>query len=342
MPSTQEFRRRIKSVNNTKQITKAMEMIASIKMQKAVKTIGQARSYVHQAWNILQELAPQVLPENHPLILPHEKTGRIAIILITSDRGLCGSYNSEIIRKFVEFSNDYSKQTTDYSNNIGSRSSVDGKLDRQIDVISVGKVGAKFIKNYGKGNLIAEFKAFENNIDIGDIVPISKLTNGEYLAGKYDRVVAIYSHFASTLKQVPVAQQILPIVGEHIDKPELWIKGNNRVISSNSERSHQNQNEISHRQTTDRNDKLNTDYKFEPKPQEVFDAILIQIIRTQIFGAVLEANASEHSARMMAMSNATENAEGLIKDLTLIYNSVRQDSITREIAEISAAAESMK
>lgn len=315
MPSTQEFRRRIKSVNNTRQITKAMEMIASIKMQKAVKTIGQARSYVHQAWNILQELAPQVLPENHPLIKPHPSTSlgvnKIAVILITSDRGLCGSYNSEIIKKYLAYSESL-------ISNIESRFS-------NIDIIAIGKVGAKFIKNYnppaGKGNLVAEFKAFENNIDISDIIPISKLTNGEYLAGKYDKVVMIYSHFTSALKQVPVTQQILPIVGEHIDKPELWATSLNTPPKIGGDRG---------------------GIKFEPKPLEVFDAILIQIIRTQIFGAVLEANASEHSARMMAMSNATENAEGLIKDLTLIYNSVRQDSITREIAEISAAAESMK
>jgi len=297
MPSTQEFRRRIKSVNNTKQITKAMEMIASIKMQKATRFATMARAYTQNAWNMLQKLAVITLPENHPLLNP-QKAGRTAVILITSDRGLCGSYNSEVIKKYASFSRD-SKFDIQSSN---------------LDVIAVGKKGAEFTRRYKAGNLIAEFPGFENNITPEDVLPISKITSGEYLAGKYDRVVVIYSHFESSIKQIPVVKQILPISDQHIDKPEIWTQSEEAEV----------------------------EYKFEPSPDAVLEGVLKQFLQVQIYGAVLEANASEHSARMVAMKNATDSASDLIDELKLVYNSVRQGNITREIAEISGAAEAMK
>jgi len=293
MPSTQEFRRRIKSVNNTKQITKAMEMIASIKMQKAVRTAASGRSYVQNSWNMLETLAKLTSPESHPLLNQRE-IKRTAVVLLTSDRGLCGSYNSEVLKKLLNFQ----------KNEAGS-----------FDVITLGKKGAEFVKRYAVGDLAAEFPALESNIGFDDIRPIAKLTIDEYLSGKYDRVVVIYSHFESSLKQTPVTKQILPITSEHIDIPELWQKKEETVQS---------------------------EYKFEPDPDTVLDAILPQFVRLQIFGAILEANASEHSARMVAMKNATDNAGNLIDELRLIYNTVRQGNITREIAEISGAAEAMK
>jgi len=295
MPSTQEFRRRIKSVNNTKQITKAMEMIASIKMQKSVRTIAQARSYIQNAWNILHMVTQKALSEDHPLIKA-TLANRTAVILITSDRGLCGSYNAEVIKKYISFIRNSS-------------------TDIEVDIIAIGKVGAAYVKRYKLGNLVAEFKGLESNVSVEDIIPISKLTNGEFLAGKYNKVTIIYSHFVSSLKQTPVVKQILPITADHIDNTDLWIAAN-----SNDE----------------------TEFKFEPDPAAVIDGILLQILRVQLYGAVLEANASEHSARMVAMKSATDNANSLIDELTLIYNSVRQDNITKEIAEIAGAAEAMK
>ena len=226
MPSTQEFRRRIKSVNSTRQITKAMEMIASIKMQKSVKTIAQARSYIQNAWNILHMLAEKTLEQDHPLITPRE-VKKTAIILVTSDRGLCGSYNSEVIKKLVNYCS--SEARTDQNTNFSADASKN--ICHEINIISIGRIGASFVNRYKIGKLVAEFKGFENNVSLEDVTPISKLTNGEYLAGQYDRVVVIYSHFISSLKQVPVIKQILPIVEDHIDHPELW-ENDNQVISS--------------------------------------------------------------------------------------------------------------
>ena len=296
MASTQEFRRRIKSVNNTKQITKAIEMVSSVKMQKAVKTISDARSFVQNSWNIFEKLAKLTLPQNHLLLSP-KKINKTAIIFITSDRGLCGSYNSDLFKKI-----------TNHVNESGNE---------KCDIIAVGKKGAEYVKNYSIGNLVAVFPGFETNIKIEDVVPISKLTNGEYLAEKYDKVLIIYSHFESSLKQTPVIKQLLPIKKEHIDMPDLWesVKG-------------ENEKEV--------------EYKIEPNPDDILDKLLRRFVRLQIFGSMLEANASEYSASMVAMKNATENAGDLIDELTLTYNSIRQNSITNEIAEISGAVEAMK
>ncbi len=313
MASTQEFRRRIKSVNNTKQITKAMEMVASVKMQKSIKSIMEARTYVQNSWNMLLKLANLTLPANHPLLVPRE-TKKIAIIFVTSDRGLCGAYNSDVLKKLISFARE--------NDVIPAKA---GIHDRGCcDIIAVGKKGAEFINSYKIGKLIAAFDGLESNISLEDIVPISKMSNGEYLKGTYDKVVIIYSHFVSSLKQIPVVKQVLPLEKDHIDLPELWETGDSPQTSEGTVPLHE------------------PEYKIEPNPDEILEKLLYRFMRMQIYGAVLEANASEHSSRMVAMKNATDNAGNLIDDLTLTYNTIRQNSITNEIAEISGAAEAMK
>lgn len=298
MPSTQEFRHRIKSANNTKQITKAMEMVSSVKMQKAIRTIHQARIYVQSSWNMLVHLANLTLPKNHRLLQANE-SGKTAIIFITSNRGLCGAYNSDLFKKLLSFIKKEQKFKSETP-----------------DIIAIGKTGADFVSKINAGNLIAAFDGFESDIQYEEIIPISKMTNGEYLKGNYSKVVVIYSHFASSLKQIPVVKQILPIDQDHIDLPEAWETQNTK--------------------------KDIIEYKIEPNPDAVLDKLLYRFIRLQVFGAVLESNASEHSSRMVAMKNATDNAGNLINDLTLMYNTIRQNNITSEIAEISGAAEAMK
>jgi len=302
MPSTQEFRRRIKSVNSTRQITRAMEMVASVKMQKAVKAMQNTRSYIQTSWNLLELLGRVTSPESHPL-LNQRSVKKTGLITITSDRGLCGSYNANIINK----ANSYALGNV----KIGEQA----EIADNIDLVSIGQKGSSQVAKMSKSNLIAQFAGFGKEIDFEDILPVSKLMIDSYLENKYDKVVLIYSHFESTLKQTPVAKQILPITRDHIDIPSLW------------EKPSENYN--------------NVEFEFEPSPDAVLNRILTQFIKMQIYGALLEANASEHSARMFAMKNASDNAKDLISDLTLTYNTIRQDNITREIAEISSAADAM-
>lgn len=260
------------------------------------------RSYIQTSWNLLELLGRATSPESHPL-LNQRKTKKTGLVTITSDRGLCGSYNTNIINKANSYATGNVK--------IGEQA----EIADNIDLVSIGQKGSGQVAKLSKSNLIAQFAGFGKEIDFEDILPVSKLMIDSYLEKKYDKVVLIYSHFESTLKQTPVAKQILPITRDHIDISSLW------------EKPSENFN--------------NVEFKFEPSPDAVLDRILIQFIKMQIFGALLEANASEHSARMFAMKNASDNAKDLINDLTLTYNTIRQDGITREIAEISGAAEAM-
>jgi F-type H+-transporting ATPase subunit gamma len=326
MASTQEFRRRIKSVNSTSQITKAMEMVASVKMQKAQKAILAARSYVQNSWNllvVLKKLRPEAdqplagtSPKDHPLLAVPDKVEKTCVILITSDRGLCGSFNADVVRKASSFLNDES-----------------GK----IDFITIGKKATDFAKRSQKGELVAEFPGFDNEVSYNDTTSISKIAIDDFLAGKYQEVLVIYSHFESSLRQIPVVKQVLPISENHIDNPEVWenessraqTASNNKQYGSSSTKENENYLPIA-------------EYKFEPSADEVLERLIPLFIRLQVYGAILESNSSEHSARMVAMKNATDNAKELIDDLTLTYNAVRQNSITSEIAEICAGAEAMR
>lgn len=270
-----------------------MEMVSSVKMQKAIKTVEAGRDYIQNAWNILVMLSKITSSENHPL-LKKRPVKKIGVIVVSSDRGLCGNFNYGIVQKTSQFS----------------------KENENIEFVSVGSKGANPIRKITGGELIAEFGSFGNEIEFGEITPVAKLVLDGYKEEKYDKIVAIYSHFESSLKQTPVVKQILPITEEHIDIPELW-----QPLEEKSDK---------------------TDYKFEPSPDEILESVLEQYIRVQIYGAILESNASEHSARMVAMKNASDNARDIIGDLTLTYNSIRQGSITNEIAEICSAAEAMK
>lgn len=298
MASTQLFRRRIKSIGNTRQITRAMEMVSSVKMQKAQKAISEARSYVQNSWNMLTKLGDLSGAKTHPLLKVREEKS-ILMILITSDRGLCGSFNNDIYRKAEKFISDI-KVSNSKTN---------------IDIIGIGKKSSEYAKRFTGTNLIAEFDSMGQDIDYDATTPISKIVMDDFSNGKYDKVVAIYAHFVSSINQMAVTKNILPVTREHIDIPELW---------------------------EENNEEKSTEYKFEPDPSILLDRLIPQFLRMQVYGAVLESNASEHSARMVAMKNATDNAKDLIDELTLEYNSIRQNSITSEIAEICAGAEAMK
>lgn len=293
-----------------------MEMVASVKMQKAIKSIQEARSYVQSSWNMLVRLANLTLEKSHPLLNPGD-LDKIAIIFVSSDRGLCGSYNADLYKKLLSYCSSLNKNVIPAKAGISKiPDQVRDDNNSEIDFIAIGKKGAEFIRRHSLGNLTAVYDAFDNDIEFEDIIPISKMTNGEYLNGNYSRVVIIYANFVSSLRQIPVVKQILPIDKDHIDIEDIWAN------------------------LDQEND--NIEFKIEPSPDAVIEKLLRRFVRLQVYGAVLEANASEHSSRMVAMKNATDNAGSLIGELTLLYNTIRQNSITNEIAEISAGAESMR
>lgn len=301
--SLRDIRRKIKSIQGTKKLTQAMQMVAASKMQKAIKGAENTRSYSALSWEIIKNISSGVDISAHPLLAKREKN-KIVAILITSNRGLCGALNAQIIKKFVTFLRE--KEGKNYG----------------IDIITVGLKGKNFISRYYPKMLVADFPSPEK-IQYSDITGISKMVMGDYASGKYDRVNVFYNHFVSALRQEPVRRQILPIPS--LDEVEEYQLGKTDKI-----------------QTNPSDQKKTTEYKFEPDTKSILDNLLPMVIEAQIYQIFLESFASEQSARMMAMKNATDNASDLVDDLTLTYNSLRQAAITREISEISAGAEALR
>jgi F-type H+-transporting ATPase subunit gamma len=290
MPSTRDIRRRIRSVKNTAQITKAMQMVAAAKMRKAQQAALVSRPYSSLLNEVLSQTAAHTVAFKHPLMeeRPVKKRG---IILVGTDRGLCGALNSNLFREAA-------------------------KADKSTTVfITAGRKAAQFIART-KRQLAAEF-TYKDTPQFAEARAISKFAQDLFLKGEVDAVDIMFTDFISTLHQSPVTIPFLPI-------------GKIRVVSSEIN-GHAEHKEL-----------LATDaaagsFEFEPDEETVLGELLPHSLNFQIYHVLLEAKASEHSSRMVAMKNATDNAKQLIKDLTLEYNKLRQSNITKELLEIASA-----
>ncbi|PLX26936.1 ATP synthase F1 subunit gamma [Candidatus Parcubacteria bacterium] len=314
--NTKAIKSRIKSVGNTKKITKAMEMVAAAKMRKAVDAALGTRTYATLAWDLLVNLS-NGQKEKLPL-LETRKVKKLLVILVTSNRGLCGSFNSNILKKTAQ----QLKDPKNISTQRVEGQELEASDEVEIDVIGVGKKGADFAKKEGY-NLIASYSDFSDTPALEDIMPISKVAIEEYEKKNYDKVVVAYTDFQSAIAQVAKLRQVLPI-SEHDLEKMIDELGKNES------------------QTEEKKVINVDDYLFEPSSTEVLKTILPRLVETQVFQAILESGASEHSARMMAMRNASDAAEDMIKELNLTFNKARQAGITQEIAEIAGGAAALE
>jgi F-type H+-transporting ATPase subunit gamma len=290
MASTRDLRRRIKSIKNTSQITKAMQMVAASKMRRAQQAALAGRPYADLMNQMLGEVTAATGDFTHPLIEKREGgNGKRAVLLITTDKGLCGALNTNILRE------------------------VD-KQDKEKAAVYVcaGKKGGQFIHRT-KRDLNAEFH-YKDTPEFAEARAISKYVQDLFINGEVDSVDVMFTNFISTLTQTPEIQRLLPI-GE-IHAVEAGVTG------------HQGDGHLEHGAK---------EFLFEPNPAEVLGSLLPHYLNYQIYQMLLEAKASEHSARMVAMKNATDNAKQIIKDLTLEYNKLRQAAITSELLEITTA-----
>jgi F-type H+-transporting ATPase subunit gamma len=292
MPSTRDIRRRIKSVKNTAQITKAMQMVAASKMRKAQQAALAGRPYATLMNEVLAEVTYHAGDFMHPLMEKREGTNKRGIIVVSTDKGLCGALNSNLMREAAKFD----KATTVY--------------------ITAGRKGSQFIART-KRQLAAEF-TYKDAPLFSEARAISRFARDMFLKGDVDRVDILFTNFISTLNQKPEVFPLLP-VGQ--------IKG---VVAG-----------VHGHTMEEKLLKGATEFLFEPNVEEVFGALLPHYLNFQVYQILLEAKASEHSSRMVAMKNATDNAKQLIKDLTLEYNKLRQANITRELLEITSAAMAM-
>ena len=294
MPAgTKAITRRIKSVTNTKKITKAMEMVSAAKMRRATDSVLSTRPYSNLAWQIIGNIKGGKAEIQHPLLV--DGTGNKAlVILITSDKGLCGSLNSQMFREIRQFL------------------TVGSLAPYSVDFIIIGKKGEAFARRE-KLSVTAGFEDLTNKPKFTDVKPIAKIAMDRFIDNTYSKVFVAYTDYISTLVQKARVRQLLPIIRDE----ELGSVENN------------NQSAIINQQSA-------MEYLFEPKKNELLEMLLPKIVETQIYQAILESVASEQSARMVAMKNATDAANEMVDDLTLTFNKLRQAGITREISEISA------
>jgi F-type H+-transporting ATPase subunit gamma len=294
MANTQALKRRIGSVKNTKQITKAMELVAASKMRKAQQAALKTRAYRNTAREILARLQSLNKASKSPYFDTRPINTKLYIV-ISSDRGLAGAYNSNVLRLFSK------KLTEDQENNIESKA------------IVIGKTASNFAAKLDSLDLVGVYTDFKDDPTQQDIQPILSSAQEMFTSKQVDEVVTIYTDYKSSISQIASTQQLLPAAIRDSETHEIIEETTKYVTDIN-------------------------DVEFEPSPEVVLERIVPKLIEAQLMQSVLEAIASEHSMRMMAMKSASDNASDLIDDLTLAFNSARQAAITQELAEITGGA----
>lgn len=293
MATAREIKRRIRSIKNIAKVTGALEAVSASKVRKAQTQALASRAYTEAAYEILRDLAAYESADlDHPLLNEREDRRRSLIILITSDRGLAGPYNTNITRKAMQFARDLGTDT---------------------HYLSVGRKGRDTLLRRGQ-HIIAEFTDMPASPSIIDISAINRAAMDDFLRGRVDEVYIAYTKFINTLKQETVVERLLPLRPRPEDMEQV-------------------REELG---------QLRPLFSFEPNIETVLEEVLPRFIEVLLYQALLEALASEHSARMVAMRNATENANALVDDLTLRYNNARQLAITSEMLDIVGGAEALQ
>jgi F-type H+-transporting ATPase subunit gamma len=287
MASTQQLRQRIKSVKGTKQITKAMELVAASKLRRAQDSAQKSREFAKIANELLTRIRQLTDVTKHPLFIRRDVKKRL-LIVVASDRGLAGGYNAALLKQFA------------------SELKLDKEAGVASTVITVGKKATAFTAKVHDLEVIGAYHDFADNPTAGDLRPILKTAISGFEDGTYDAVDIVYTDFISSVSQIPRTARLLPVAFEDIDMPTHL-----------------------------------EDAVFEPKPQLVLEEVTERFVEVTMMQYMLESAASEHSSRMLAMKNATDNANDIVDDLTLALNTARQAAITQELAEITGGAEAI-
>ena len=284
MPGTKEIRMKIRSVQNTRKITKAMEMVSASKMRKAQERMRHARPYGEKIRNVAAHISHANPEYKHPALVDRNMVNRLGLIIVTTDKGLCGALNTNLARLVLGEYKEWQAK------------------GEEIEVCALGNKGLSFMQRMG-ANVVSHAVQLGDRPMVERLVGPIKVMTDAYMAGRTDRVMIAYNRFINTMKQEPVMEQLLPLSGERLGAPEtVW------------------------------------DYIYEPDARSVLDQVLRRYVEVIVLQALAENMASEQSARMVAMKAASDNAESLIDELTLIYNKNRQANITKELSEIVGGA----
>jgi F-type H+-transporting ATPase subunit gamma len=284
MAGSKEIRTKIKSVESTRKITKAMQMVAASKMRKAQDRMRAARPYGEKIRNVVAHISHANPEYRHPFLVRRDTVKKIGIIVITADKGLCGGLNTNVQRLALTKMKEWEA------------------AGESFEVCCIGNRGLGFMQRLG-ANVVSQVTQLGDRPHMEKLVGAIKVMLDGYSQDRFDQIIIFYTRFINTMKQEPVAEQLLPLSGERLGAPEgSW------------------------------------DYIYEPEAKAVLDQVLLRYIEAIIFQAVSENMASEQSARMVAMKAASDNANDVIDELTLIYNKTRQAAITKELSEIVAGA----
>ncbi len=300
MAGTKEIKRRIKSVKNTKKITKAMELVSASKMKRAVAKTLASRLYATYSWELLTSVSAKLDEATHPFFL-ERKEGKVLILLITSNRGLCGGYNAQVIKKTIL--------------------KIKSLENEQVEFITIGKKGDAAMRRVGQ-EVVASFLELPDLVSLYDINSISKFITEEYKNGTYKDVYVAYTDFVSALSQTPRIRKLLPVSKKELKKAiqDVGDQKSRDLLETKTD---------------------TTQYVFEGDMNTLIESLAEKLVKMQIYQMLLESNASEQSSRMISMKNAGDAATEMIDDLTLMFNKARQANITREISEISAGMASV-
>jgi F-type H+-transporting ATPase subunit gamma len=297
MPPLKEVRNRIKSVKNISQITRALEAVSASRVRRAQARVLASRAYADKAWEILINLQ-NASGASHPLLTAREEVNKVMIVVITSDRGLAGSYNTNVLRVAERF---------------------EARIAKPVQYVTLGRKGRDTLIRSG-ANVVAEFSDMPAEPTIGTIAPIARLAIDAYMNGEVDEVVIAYTDFINMLTQQPVVRVWLPLsTNAHASRVASDLVKQMPSVTEGA-----------------------LSYDYEPSAAAVLDEIVPRFTELQLYQALLEAQASEHAARMAAMRNATDNASQLVSDLTLEYNKARQAAITSEILDIVGGANALQ
>lgn len=315
MESLQTIKRRIKGVQNINQITKAMELVAATKMRRSQEIALASRPYALTALEFLANLSRLEEIKMSPL-LEKRPVRATAFVVVTSDKGLCGSFNSAVLRAFEKFAKEKSLNLTHSDSSF----------------IAVGQKAYNFLRKKGVA-VVERFVRVGDYTTIQEIKPLSDFLVGGYLKGRWDEAIVFSTHFRTALKQEVVRRRILPVDYERLKETAQEIIPQTGKFADL----------IKEEKITFFKEKARwtSEYLIEPSPDIILEQLIPHLVEMQVYHLVLEANASEHAARRVAMKNASDNASELADELTLAYNKARQAVITKEIVEITAAAEAI-
>jgi F-type H+-transporting ATPase subunit gamma len=303
MASLRDIRNRIASVRNTQQVTRAMKMVAAAKLRRAQERIFRARPYAFKIGQIINHLKTRLDPSVHALFLPREEVGAVLIVIVTADRGLAGAFNANIIKLAEQAIND------EYAGR---------KEDGSLFLLCVGRKGYEYFAKRGY-QMAGDFRGVFDRLTFDHAHAIVQTIVVGYVEGRWDEVRVIYNEFRNTIAQNRIVEPFLPIPREQFLTPVMQKEAEPQLSPVPNA----------------------VDYIFEPGGQQILQQLVPRYLNYQMWRILLESSASEQGARMVAMASATSNADDLLRELRLKYNRARQDAITKEIIEITSAANAL-